>query len=145
MNTEQTTNRIGRKSRRKATKRKPILGMLPRFVMVGVILILTLGACFAFVAKIAQPYQMILSQGAQIRDSQSQLNDLRTRNQSLSMRRDYLQKPEGIEVAARSAGYLKPGEMRLVLENAPQPVPERAQDAGILDRFKSAWLTIVGR
>ncbi|MDR3708414.1 MAG: hypothetical protein P4L33_08935 [Capsulimonadaceae bacterium] len=133
------------RKRRRVHKRKPILGLLPRFGLLGTGLALLLIMGGLIVGKLIDPYQKGAVQQRQIAELRTDLNATRTKNEGLQQRRDALYRPEGIEVAARSEGYLRKGEVRLVLERDPTPLPERAHSDSILDRWRGAWLGFVGR
>lgn len=119
--------------------------MLPRLALLGVVLVLAVGLCGALAIKIGQPYAMGASQWRQISQLRGQLGDARSENEQLAIRCASLDKPEGIEVAARGMGYLRKGEERLVLENDPAPMPDNRPSVSFLDRCRSAWFSVVGR
>ena len=133
------------RKRRRSRKRKPIPGMLSRLTSFGVALVVAVTLIAVFARKVAEPYALGASQHRQIASLQDQLSETRLQNQHLQERRDALDRPEGIEVAARSEGYLRKGEARLVLEHDPSPMPDHPQIDSLLDRWRSAWFELVGR
>jgi len=132
------------RKRGRIRKRKPVLGMLPRVVLLGAVLALLIVSCVAVCAKLGQPFAMRTTQARQIAGLSKQLNETRTENTLLDMRRVSLDQPEGIEVAARDQGYLRKGEERLVLETDTTPISNSQNDDSFLNKWHSAWLSIAG-
>ncbi len=145
MNDEYNNLDVEAPVRRKARKRKPILGLVPRFAFMAAALVGTFVICGALLGKLIEPYAFGATQSQQIGVLKSQLNTTADENTRLQQRRDSLAKPEGIEVAARSQGYLRKGEVRVVLENDPAPIADRPATENVLDRWRSAWLNFAGR
>jgi len=130
--------------RRHARKRKPVVGLLPRYILLaaGFVCVLAIGGMI--LAKIVDPYQEGAAQQRQISVLRTQLADTQVKNLGLEQRRDALYRPEGVEVAARSEGYLRKGEIRLVLEHDPNPMPEQVHHDSMADRWHNIWLGFVG-
>lgn len=120
-------------------------GLLTRYLFMGGLISLAVAVCAVVGATILQPYCMGASQGKEISGLSGQLQQLKSENSLLIQRRDSLSRPEGIEVAARSAGYLRKGEVRLVLEADPTPLPDRSESNSIAGKIRSAWMSIFAR
>jgi len=144
MGEEQYNEEFQARKRRKVRKRKPIIGMLPRLALLGIVFLLIIVVCGAIIAKIAQPYAMAAVQGRQISVLSQELASTRLENSQLDTRRKSLGEPEGIEVAARDQGYLRQGEERLVLEPDPTPMPEIQSGYSFLNKWRGAWFSIAG-
>jgi cell division protein FtsB len=114
----QPTRRPGTKARSK--RRKPFIPSLVfRGVFIGSALLFTSAMCWGFVKIIAHPYILGAQQAKILAQKRSELKQLEAQDEQLSQQSAYLQRPDGIEAAARTQGYLKPGEQSLVIEPVP--------------------------
>ncbi len=134
-------SRIGSKRR----KRKPVLGLVPRIALIAMASVVVVFASCAFVAKIAQPYSMQLEQHKQMRALNTQLADLNASNDDLDRQIRYIQQPAGIETAARAQGYLKPGEISIVVDTKDMPRAARPEPTGFAGLIQKAWSHWTGK
>src|SRR5579883_2659656 len=104
---------------RKKRRRKRVLGMFPRLMLSAILVGFTIVVCVAMITKIIQPYQMSHDQSKQMSALSQQLADTESQSADLQKKVSYLRRPDGIEAAARAQGYLKPGEISLIIENPP--------------------------
>ncbi len=142
MDTTQTTKRIERRPRRRRS-RKPILGPLPRLIILLLVLGLVVSVFVPMGRWWQRRYTMNGVESRQIVSAQSKLTVLQSQNAQLQRERDYLRRADGIEVAARTQGYLRPGELRLVLETPPAPAPPPA--SSFTDRVRTTWRRMTGQ
>lgn len=111
-------------------------------ILLLVALAVTMGGIF--------PFRQIIAQNAQVDDTRSQLEQLRSENQALEERAEILGTDAGIEQAAREQfGYVKPGEESfevqgpLTIEPEPEVEPVTpVDDRGLLQRL---WDFLTGR
>jgi len=130
---------------RRKRRRKFVPGVFARYVFIGGTLAVLLTVCCWVGSRLIDPYKMGYEQARAISELNTHLNEVNSMNANLSMRSQALDRPEGIEKAARAAGYLKKGEVRLVLENTPPVTPDRSEDAGLGSKLRSAWLSIFAK
>jgi len=75
----------------------------------------------AVAEKIARPFQLRGAEDRELQRVQSELTMLRKENTDLDRRLRYLKSKAGIASIARKLGYVKPGEIWLViLEDEPE-------------------------
>ena len=75
----------------------------------------------AVAGKIVRPFQLCGAEGREERRVASELEALRKENVALERKIEYVNTPRGVAEAARKLGYVKPGEVMLV-------VPEEESD-----------------
>jgi hypothetical protein len=108
-------------------------------------------AAVALVAKAIRPYQEASVQSTQLAASNGQIQNLDAENASLRRRIAYLQTSEGEMSEARKMGYLRPGEIPIVVEGAATPwsdapappSPSPAQN-NFRDRAQQFWRSLTG-
>ena len=103
--------RVVRRKRRPWFAKKHVTRLLLRTVVVGVALVLG----FSVVNKIFRPIHLV---SVEKREKARVVRDylaLKKQNQDLRRQLHYLQTPEGIAQEARKQGYVKPGEISLVI------------------------------
>ncbi|HEY3330179.1 MAG TPA: hypothetical protein VGK19_09185 [Capsulimonadaceae bacterium] len=144
MNDEQVNRDANARKRRRTRKRKPVYGLLPRFTVIGIVVLIGVAIITGLVGKAVEPFARASNQSGKIQMLQAQVNETVSENAKLEARKQSLSRPEGIEVAARSEGYLRKGEVRLVLENDPTPVAQ-PKDESPLQRIRSAWMNFITR
>lgn len=72
--------------------------------------------------KIARPFQLRGAEGREKQRIASRLEALKKENAALERRISHLKTPQGIADAARKLGYVRPGEITLVIpEEGPIP------------------------
>ena len=123
-----------RKRRKRGTGRGAKLFAGSAAAVVGIVLL-----C-GIVTKAAQPYQMQHQQARQIAQLRSQLSEANAQNADLERQTIYLQRPDGIENAARAEGFLKPGEVSLDIQaNTGPSTTGASQGGGIETILRNAW------
>jgi cell division protein FtsB len=77
--------------------------------------------------KVARPFRLLNSESRESQRMVAELESLRKQNETLERRLRYLQTPRGAAQAARKLGYVKPGEILLVLPpESPAPAKKSA-------------------
>ena len=74
----------------------------------------------ALAGKIVRPFQLCSAEGREERRIAREIETLSKENAALERQIDYLKTPRGVAEAARKLGYVKPGEIMLVI---PEEVP----------------------
>ena len=100
-------------------RRKPRRTLMKNFVWPVVkygcvaVVALMLGKLVA--CKLIRPFQLCSTEGREERRLRTELSDLRKERVELERKISYLNTPEGVAQAARKLGYVKPGEITLVM------------------------------
>ena len=78
--------------------------------------------------KIARPFQLCGAEGREERRIALELETFRKENGALERKLDYLKTPRGVAKAARQLGYVKRGEIMLVIpeEELGRPASNRS-------------------
>lgn len=134
-------NRPGRKSRR---RKKPVPGLLPRFALIALVVGFSAVACAAIASKVAEPYEMMHQEKRQIATLNAQLQATDAQNEGMERQAQYLERPDGAEEVARSKGYLKPGEISLIIATPAGTQSAPAPDS-FADRMRRALSHLMGR
>ena len=102
-----------RRRRKRSVWRKTILPLL----MFGCVI-----AAVVFVyGRISRPFMIYDKETQATRELQKKVNDYRAENAALTRRIQYLKTPEGAAQAARELGWVKPGEITLVIPANSKP------------------------
>lgn len=118
------------KPSRKSQWRKPprILGVWARvallFCFLGVLAFLAV----ALVAKAVRPYREARRQSVQLARTQAESSALAAQNALLQRHITYLKTSDGVASEARKMGYLRPGEIPIVVEGLTTPDARLAPD-----------------
>ena len=83
------------------------------------LLVIVAALANAAVYRVGRPLRLLSREYRETRKLESQVTALRRENASLERRIKHLQTPQGAAVAARKLGYVKPGEVTLVLPDKP--------------------------
>ena len=75
------------------------------------------------VGKIARPFQLCSAEGRDVSRMQSELATLKEENRALERQIGYLKTSRGIAEAARKLGYVKPGEITLIIPDEEPTIP----------------------
>ena len=105
---------VRRRPRRSAGRR--ILWPLVKSAAIAAIL-LSLG--FWLAARVSRPIKLLNTEYREKQRVVAELESLKKENELLGRRIKYLQTPRGAAQAARKLGYVKPGEITLVLPPEP--------------------------
>ncbi|MHB0911926.1 MAG: FtsB family cell division protein [Armatimonadota bacterium] len=81
---------------------------------------------YMVIAKIAHPYLISYSESKDIVQVRKEIAEARAENSTLKRDMDFLKTPQGREAEARKLGWVKPGEIALVVE---RPEPEKKEAA----------------
>jgi cell division protein FtsB len=117
MDVETLQNRVYTNTPRPRKRRKrPIWRRnLLAFVVYALGLVAALAIVSSVVYRVARPVQLLSSEYRETRRLSRELKCLRQQNAVLERRIKHLQSPQGTEQAARKLGYVKPGEITLVI------------------------------
>ena len=146
---EQGTAARAKRTRRRRPRR--ILGLWARLALLTVFIGMLTAVAAALVAKAIRPYREASIQSSLLADSNRQIQNIDAENASLRRRISYLQTSEGEMSEARKMGYLRPGEIPIVVEGAAtpwsdapaQPSPSPAQN-DFRDRARNFWRSLTG-
>jgi len=145
-------------ARRQARRKKPgwkrprrILSLWARLGMAGAVIVVSVFLAVSLIAKVAKPYREAGLQKSQLSATRQQCDALASGNAALARRIAYLKTPQGIASEARKMGYLRPGEIPMVVEGSvsqtdghagstPKQLPSRSGSPAI--RF---WQHLTGQ
>ncbi len=121
--------RRAKPSRKSQWKKPPrILGVWARvallFCFLGVLVFLAV----ALVAKAVRPYREARGQSVQLARTQAESSALAAQNALLQRHIAYLKTSDGVASEARKMGYLRPGEIPIVVEGLTTPDARLAPD-----------------
>lgn len=160
--------RARRQARRRKAGNKPgwkrprrILSLWARLALLGAVVVVSVFIAIGIVAKAIRPYHEARVQTAQLARTRQASAALLAENADLARHIAYLKTPDGVAAEARRMGYLRPGELPIVVTGldgglgdapaaspppaplpvaqAPAPAPERG---GAARRF---WRHLTGR
>ena len=126
--------------RKKSGWKRPrrILSLWAKLGMAGALIVVSVFLAINLIAKIARPYREAGLQEGQLSATRQQNDALVSENAALARRISYLKTPQGIASEARKMGYLRPGEIPMVVEghagqtagsadySAPKQLPSRS-------------------
>ena len=130
-----------RQARRKKTgwkRPRRILSLWARLGMAGAVIAMSVFMAINLIAKVARPYREAGLQESELLATRQQSDALASENTALARRIVYLKTPQGIASEARKMGYLRPGEIPMVVEgsasqtdgstnsSAPKQLPSRS-------------------
>lgn len=124
--------RRAKPSRKSQWKKPPrILGVWARVALLVCFLGVLAFLAVALVAKAVRPYREARAQSVQLARTQRESSALAAQNALLTRHIAYLKTSNGVASEARKMGYLRPGEIPIVVEGlttpdarlAPEPVP----------------------
>ncbi|GEM_PF-2714977 len=99
-----------------------------RYTRIAVTTLAIAGVLFgvgAVISKAAKPYVVGYSESREITEITQQIAEEEARRRELKSEIRYLQTPAGMEAEARKLGWVKEGEISVVVENAKkEPTPE---------------------
>ncbi len=108
------------RTRRARRTHRRILGPWARLGLLGLACIVLLAAAFAVVAKVIRPYQQGRELHEQVAVLRMQLAAKQADNLDYERKLAYLKTPEGVATEARKLGYVRPGEIPVVVTNSTQ-------------------------
>ena len=145
--------RRARNSRWKRPRR--IVGIWARYALLAGVIVVSVFLAIGLVAKAVKPYREAGVQNAQLRETRAESDALAAENTVLARRIAYLKTTDGIASEARKLGYLRPGEVPIVVEGmagqtvvsdtspvpVPVPAPASAPTGNAARRF---WRHLTG-
>lgn len=101
--------------------------------------VLTIAAAILVVGavayKVAKPYRVAHTEGREIEQINRQIAHEEALRKDLNKQIDYLQTPAGMESEARKLGWVKEGEVAVVVDDTKKaPTPEKASEPTFLQR-----------
>ena len=123
--------RRAKPSRKSQWKKPPrILGVWARVALLLCFLGVLVFLAVALVAKAVRPYREARGQSAQLAQTQAENSAVAAQNALISRHIAYLKTNDGVASEARKMGYLRPGEIPIVVEGlttpGSQPMPAAA-------------------
>lgn len=108
-------------------------------VIAGAGILLCVGAA---VGKMAKPYVVGHREGKEIAEIKRQIAEAESENRELKAAIEYLSTPAGVEVEARKLGWVKKGEIAVVVE---RPRSEQSTVGPVEDADRVSFWRRVGR
>lgn len=116
------SRRAERRKARMARKRKAPQSKALRLVVAAIIIAVVAAIVWMVVAKATKPYRIGYNESKEISDIRGQISQAKAENKALKADIDYIKRPEGKMVEARKLGFVKEGEVAVVVEQ-----PDRKQ------------------
>jgi hypothetical protein len=123
-----------RPARRSTRKRRPVLK-----VIVHVLIACVVVCCVVLViAKAIKPILLLRAESRQIAELEKQSEKVQAENRSLTEQKNYLQTARGKEQEARKLGWVKPGEVGVIvgqsvesplLDGRPVETPKKPRES----------------
>jgi len=133
---------MGRQSK---VRRRPVKsgkpGKFKRVVSRLLIICLVVGGIYMFLDKLSRPFRISHGEVQAISDVKKQIKDEEAQNRALKQHIEFLKTDKGREVEARRLGWVKPGEVAIVVEQ-PSPHPKIELKEPV--RHKSLWGKVKG-
>lgn len=89
----------------------------------------------AVIGKGAKPYLVGHTENREIAQINQQIAHEQARHRNLSKQIEYVQTPSGMESEARKLGWVKEGEVAVVVDDTKKPTPEKTSDSTFLQRI----------
>lgn len=138
---EISSRRSDRRKARLYRKRKTGRSKLFR-KMLGVFIVLVIIAIIGLIlSKATRPYRIGYAESKEIADVKNQISQAEAENKRLKQDIDYIKKPEGKMVEARKLGFVKEGEVAVVVEqpNREQYEMDQMKTPPVKDTFFESW------
>ncbi|MHB1457770.1 MAG: FtsB family cell division protein [Armatimonadota bacterium] len=137
MSSRRAERRKARLSRKRKTGRSKVLRRLTRVLIV----LLVVAATWLILAKITKPYRISYMESKEISDVKKQIVQAEAENKRLKQDIEYIKKPEGKMVEARKLGFVKEGEVAVVVEqpNREQFELDQMKTPPVKDTFLQSW------
>jgi len=139
--------------RKKAGWKRPrrIFSLWARVGMAVAVIIVSVFLAINLIAKAARPYREAGIQKSQLSATLQRSDALATENAALARRILYLKSPQGIASEARKMGYLRPGEIPMVVEGSaersrdrPVPAAPKQTPSRSGDPVRKFWSQMLG-
>jgi len=116
-----------------------------RIAVVALSLIGLAAGVGAALGKVAKPYLIGRTEGAEIAQIKQEIAQQERRRGELMDDMRYLRTPAGMEVEARRLGWVKEGEVSVVVEEPkPEPTVEESSKKPFLQRFSDGVVGLFG-
>lgn len=102
--------------REERLKRRRRRSAFRQMMLVAVVAVVCLTG-FAVVRKTFRPVGLYLRERAELRKSEAALRDMREDNKNLQVKKKYLESPTGAQAEARKLGYVRAGEIPIVIHD----------------------------
>lgn len=139
--TRRSTSRV--KNISKFLRRSPKLRKAARTAVVLAIGAFILLAVGAVIAKAARPYLITYNEAREIEQIKRQIAEAEAENKALREDIAYLQTKRGKEVEARKLGWVKKGEIAVIVEPTDEPADENAE--GKASQVRMPATQVVGK
>lgn len=116
MSDEISSRRAERRKARLSRKRKYGRSKVLRKILGVFLVLIIITAAWLIMAKITKPYRISYMESREIADIRNQIKQAELDNKRLKQDIDYIKKPEGKMVEARKLGFVKEGEVAVVVE-----------------------------
>jgi cell division protein FtsB len=148
---DEKKERVSRTARMRRKHPRRILSLWARLALLSIFIVLLITGAVGLIAKAVRPYREVGVQTRELAVTNQQIAELTIQNTELKRRADYLQTHEGEMAEARKLGYLRKGEVPIVVEGAPSPWAEPIQVAkpsaepNLGERIGNFWRSIFSR
>ncbi|MFA6665254.1 MAG: septum formation initiator family protein [Armatimonadota bacterium] len=117
-------------------------GKFRRIVSKLLVICLVAGGGYMFLDKLSRPYRISHGEAKEIAETKRQIKAEEEQNRALKQNIEFLKTDSGREVEARRLGWVKPGEVAIVVEQ-PSLHPETIE-VKEPPRHKSFWNAVKG-
>ncbi|MHB0998789.1 MAG: FtsB family cell division protein [Armatimonadota bacterium] len=109
-------SRSARRNAKRSRRRKPGRARLMRLLTAILIIAIVASISWMIIVKITRPYRIAYIESKDITEIKNQITEAERENKALKDDLAYISRPEGKMVEARRLGYVKEGEIAVVLE-----------------------------
>ena len=99
---------------REGRRRRRRLRTWQKFLLATIIVAVGFGS-FAVLRKIYRPIDLMWENRTEVRKMEDHLNAVQKENSELQTKRKYLQSAQGAETEARKLGFVRPGEISIII------------------------------
>ncbi len=118
-------------------KTKRLVRVLAAACIIGIIGV----AVFLIISKLSRPYMIGYSESKEIIETKQQISNAESENKSMHSDIQYLQTDRGKEAEARRLGWVKPGEIAIVVEQ-PRKIQNPSTQQAAATVHKSFWISV---
>ena len=120
---------FARAPRRRIPRRRPPLRPWMKHSLLVLLIAMMLAISVVAVIKIVRPYREARQQSQQLARNRAKLAAIRAQNAELRQRIAYLKTDDGQTTEARKLGFVRPGEIPIVVEDTSAPSAPAASPA----------------
>ncbi len=110
----------------KQGRRRKKKQQLLQIIVFGVVAVVVVLVGFVVIRKVAKPIGLLFAEREQVRQMQKQLADAKQEKKQLLEKKRVIASPSGAEAEARRLGYVRPGEVSIVIEETSEPAPNES-------------------